>query len=203
MRNVPQPSPIFGQPFLGRFGHEIELVQIDGVPGNYGILFERRLEFFACGINRRIDIFQLAARGIFHDARPGIIGFAESDGVGVARTAIAAEGFVGHFRDVRSAHDHGDADGAHGVGHAIGLGDHAGHGADADQINLLFDHVAGDSGFVHGLSVAIDQDDFVFCGSERLQEEHPEVRHEIARDPVVGVVQEDFQYFPDFSAPEK
>jgi hypothetical protein len=24
------------------------------------------------------------------------------------------------------------------------------------------------------------------------------VRHKIARDPVVGVVQEDFQYFPDF-----
>jgi hypothetical protein len=27
------------------------------------------------------------------------------------------------------------------------------------------------------------------------------VRHKIARDPVVGVVQEDFQYFPDFLAP--
>jgi hypothetical protein len=31
-----------------------------------------------------------------------------------------------------------------------------------------------------------------------LEQEHPEVRHEITRNPIVGVVQEDFQYFPDF-----
>jgi hypothetical protein len=29
------------------------------------------------------------------------------------------------------------------------------------------------------------------------------VRHEVARDPIVGVVQEDFQYFPDFSGAGK
>jgi hypothetical protein len=39
------------------------------------------------------------------------------------------------------------------------------------------------------LSVAIDEHDFVFRGSKRLQEKHPEVRHEIAGNPIVGVVE--------------
>ena len=161
MRNVPQPSPIFCEPTLCRVGHEIELVEIDGVPGNYGIGLEGWFQFFACGIDRRVNLFELAAGGVFDNARPGVVGFAEGDGIGVAGAAIAAEGFVGHFRDVRSAHDHGHADGANGVGHAIGLGDHAGHGADADQIDFLFEDVAGDSGFVHGLSVTVDEYNFV------------------------------------------
>jgi hypothetical protein len=86
----------------------------------------------------------------------------------VTKTAIAAESFVRHFGDVRSTHHYGDADGADCVCHAIGLGDHSGHGADADQINFLLEHVAGDRRFVHGLGVAIDQDNFMTCGSERL-----------------------------------
>ena len=149
---------------LRRFGYEIELLEIDGVPGNDGIGFERWLQFFAGGIDRRVNVFQFAAGGVFDDARPGVVGLAESDGIGVAGTAIAAEGFVRHFRDVRAAHDYGHADRAHGIGHAVGLGDHAGHGADADQINFLFEDVAGDSGFVHGLSIAIDEHNFVAGG---------------------------------------
>ncbi len=136
-------------------------MEIDGVPGNYGIGFERWLQFFACGIDWRVNFFELAAGGVFDNAGPGVVGLAESDGIGMAGSAIAAQSFVGHFRDVRAAHDHGHAHGANGVGHAVGFGDHAGHGADANQINFLFDDVAGDSGFVHGLSVTIDEYNFV------------------------------------------
>ena len=168
MRKVPQPSPIFCSQSLGRFGHEIELVKIDGVPRDDGILFERWLKFFAGGIDGRVNILQLAASCIFHNMRPGIIGFAESDGIGVARTAIAAQSFIRHFRYMRASHHNGHADGPHRVRHTISFGDHSGHGTDADQINLLFEHIAGDAGFVHGLGVAIDQYHFMACGSKRL-----------------------------------
>ena len=168
MRNVPQPSPMLLQPMIENLRHEIELLKIDGVPGNDGILLKRWFELFASGIDGRVNIFQFAAGGIFHDLRPRIIGFAESYGVGVARTAIAAEGFIGHFGDVRPSHHDRHAHGAHRVCHAIGLGDHSGHGADADQINFLFEHIAGNAGFIHGLGVAIDQNNFMAGGSKRL-----------------------------------
>ena len=82
----------------------------------------------------------------------------------MARAAVAAEGFVGHFGDVRAAHDYGNADGADRIRHAVSLGDHSGHGADADQINLLLDYISRDSGFVHGLGVSVDQHNVVAGG---------------------------------------
>ena len=184
------------QPAGGGFGDEVELLEIDGVPGNHGILLEGGLEFLAGSVDWRVDVLQLTAGGVFDDAGPGVIGFAEGDGIGVARAAIAAEGFVGHFGDVRAAHDDGDTGGANRVSHAISLGDHAGHGADADQVDVVFADVTGDSGFIHGLSVAVDQEHFMARRSQGLQEEHPEMRHEITRNPIVGVIQEDFQLFP-------
>ena len=50
------------------------------------------------GIDRRVNFFEFAAGGIVDNLRPGFIGFAESDRVGMARTAIAAERLVGHSR---------------------------------------------------------------------------------------------------------
>jgi hypothetical protein len=38
------------------------------------------------------------------------------------------------------------------------------------------------------LSVAVDQYDFMFGRGKGLKKEHPEVRHEVARNPVVGIV---------------
>ena len=105
---------------------------------------------------------------IFDNARPGFIGFAESHRVGVASASVAAESLVRHFRDMRAAHHYRYANGAHRVCHAIGFGDHPGHGTDADQIDLLLAYVAGDPSFVHGLGVTIDQHYFVSCGGERL-----------------------------------
>ncbi len=108
----------------------------------------------------------------------------------MARTAGAAERFVGHFGDVGPAHDHGHADRADGVGHTVGLGDHAGHRADADEPDVLFQHKASDAVFIHGLGVAIDKQHFMSGGSERFEEKHPQMRHEVAGDAVIGVVKQ-------------
>ena len=89
--------------------------------------------FLAESVDGRVNLLELAARGVRHNARPGFVGFAEGQGVGMARPAIAAQRFVGDFGDVRPTHDHGDAGGAQGVGDAVGFGDHAGHGADAHE----------------------------------------------------------------------
>ena len=120
----------------------------------------------------------------------GFIGFAEGHGVGMAWTAIPAKGFVGLFGDVRSAHHNRDTSGTDRIGHAVGLCDHAGHRADAHKPDILFAHETGDAGFIHALRVAVDEHYFVALGSQRLEEKHPKVGHEIARDAVIGVVQQ-------------
>ena len=153
-------------------------------------MLQRRLALFAGFVDRAIDFFQLAARRVVHDLRPGFIGFAQSHGVGVARPAIAPQGLVGQFGDVRSAHHDLHSGRANGVGDAVGLRDHAGHGADADQIDLLVADVLRDLSLVHGLRVAVDQQHFMSGRSQRLEQKHPEMRHEIAGDPVVGVIKQ-------------
>ena len=74
--------------------------------------------------------------------------------------------------------------------------DHSSHGADSHQSNVVLAHKLGNSCFIHRLGVAVDQQDLVTRWSERLQEEHPKVRHEVASDPVVGVVEKDFHDSP-------
>jgi hypothetical protein len=54
-------------------------------------------------------------------------------------------------------------------------------------------------GVAHRSCVAIDQKNFVAGGRERLQQKHPEMRHEVLRDAVVGVVEKNFQ----FAGPER
>jgi len=162
-------------------------VEIDRLPGNLGVVFERRLAVFAGLIDRGVDIFELAEDGVVYDLRPGFIGFAEGDGVGVARAAVAAESFVSQFGDVGAAHDDGDSCGANRVGDAIGLGDHSGHGADADQSDVLIADVLRDLRLVHGLSVAIDEQNFVAGRGESLQQKHPQVWHEVSSHTIVGL----------------
>ena len=50
--------------------------------------------FSGWGFQPRLGEPDLAAGGVGDDARPGLIGFAERDGVGVTRSAVAADGFV-------------------------------------------------------------------------------------------------------------
>ena len=89
-----------------------------------------------------------------------------------------------------SAHDHGNAGRAHGIRHPIRLGDHTGHGADSDQPDILAEHELNQFGVGHRLGIAVDQNHLVAAGRKRLQQEHPEVRHEILRDAVVGVIEQ-------------
>ncbi len=172
--------------------HQIELLEVDRLPWNHRVILQRRLALLAKGIHWRINVFQLTAGGVFDNARPGGIGFAEGNRVGVARAAIAAERLVGHFGHVRSAHHYWNSGGANRIGHAIRLGNHSGHGADADQSNLVVAHKLRDPRFIHRMCVAIHQQHFMARRRERLQQEHPKMRHEIARDTVVGVIQQDF-----------
>jgi len=175
---------------LGHFWNEIKLVEIYFVPGNRRIFFETGFALLAEVIHRCINILEPAARGILDNFWPGFIGFTESYSVGMARAAVSTEGFVGFFRDVRSAHHHRHANGADCIGHAVGLGDHAGHRADPDKSDILFAHKTGDAGFIHRLRVAVNQHYFVAVWSQRLEQEHPKMGHEITSDPVVGVVQQ-------------
>src|SRR5712692_3788924 len=180
----------FSEHGSGELGNDVELIEVDGVPGDRRIRLQRGLLLLAEGIDGSVDILERLFCGIVDDFGPSLVGFTESDGVGMARTAGAAERFVGHFGDVGPAHDHGHADRADGVSHAIGLGDHTGHRADADEPDVLFQHKASDAVFIHGLGVAIDKQHFMSGGSERLEEKHPKMRHEVAGDAVIGVVKQ-------------
>jgi hypothetical protein len=95
-----------------------------------------------------------------------------------------------------SAHHHRNAGGADGVGYAVGFGDHAGHGADPYQADLVIESEPYQLVIVHGLGVAVDQQDLVLGGRQRLQQEHPQVRHEVPGYPVIRVIQEDLHRNP-------
>src|SRR5262249_33954455 len=52
-----------------------------------------------------------------------------------------------------------------------------------------------DFGFRHRLRVSIDEKNFVLGRSERFEQKHPQVRHEIARDTVVWTIEKDIHEF--------
>ncbi len=108
----------------------------------------------------------------------------------MARATAAAEGFVCFFGDVGPAHHDGNSDGADGVRHAVGFGNHASHGADSDEADVFFLNKFCDACFVHGLRVAVYEHDFMACGRERFEKKHPKVRHEIASNPVIWVIEQ-------------
>ena len=166
------------------------MTQIYFVPRDRRIVFQRRFAFLAKIVDWRVGFFQRATCGVLDNFWPSFIGFAEGDGVGVARPAVAAEGFVEFLGDMRSTHHNGHANGANRIGHTIGLRNHSCHRADADQADIVFTYVSRDAVLIHGLSVAVDQKNFVALGSKRLKEKHPQMRHEVARDPIVGVIEQ-------------
>ena len=172
------------------FGNQIELRKVNGVPGNNGIFLQRRLLLLAKDVHGSVNIFEFSLDGVGYNLRPGGIGFTERHRITVTFAPVAAQGFVGHLGYVRPTHHHRHPHGAHGVAHAIGLGDHARHGTNANQSNLMFQHIRGQSRLVHGLCIAINQQDFMLGWSKRLQQKHPQVRHKVLGHTVVGVVQE-------------
>src|SRR5215468_7027700 len=108
----------------------------------------------------------------------------------MARSTIAAESFIGLFGHVWPSHDHRNSRRPNRVSHAIGPGDHPGHGTDTDKPDVLVADESRNLDFVHRLGIAIDQQNFMSGRCECLQEEHPEVGHEVAGNPVVRVVEE-------------
>src|SRR6202035_3608019 len=67
--------------------NDIELFQVDGVPGDWRGGLQGRLMFLAKGVDRSVDVFQRASGGVVNNSGPGFVRFAESYGVGVARPA--------------------------------------------------------------------------------------------------------------------
>jgi len=108
----------------------------------------------------------------------------------MARATIPAESFIGLFGHVRPSHDHRNSSHPNSVSHAIRPGDHPGHRTDADQPNVLFAHEVCNLSLVHGLGVTINQQYFMAGRSQRLEQEHPKMRHEIAGYTVVGVIEQ-------------
>jgi hypothetical protein len=117
----------------------------------------------------------------------------------MTRSAVTAERFIGNCGYVRSAHDDWNTGGTNRIRHAVRFDNHAGHGSDPDQSNPFGDSELDQLGVAHRLGIAIDQNNLMAGGRERLQQKHPEVGHEVLRDAVVGVVQKDFQ----FASPER
>ncbi len=93
---------------------------------------------------------------------------------------------------MRTTHDDRNSGRANGVGDAIRLGDPSSHGANADQSNAFVSNVLCDLKLVHRLSIAVDQQHFMAGRSQGFEQEHPEVRHEVASHAVVGVVEQNF-----------
>jgi hypothetical protein len=190
MRKVPPAVAEALKSAHGHLGNEIKLTQIYFVPRDRRIVLQRGFALLATIIDWRIGFFQRATCGVCDDLWPSFIGFTESDGVGVARSAVAAEGFVEFFGNVRATHHYGHTNGANRISHAIGLRNHSCHRADADKADILFAYVSRDAFLVHGLGIAVDQENFVALGSKRLKEKHPQMRHEVARDPIVWVIEQ-------------
>src|SRR3982074_202830 len=103
----------------------------------------------------------------------------------MAGGALSSQSLVGHLGDVGSSHHDRHTSSAYGIGHAIRFCDHPGHGADTHQSNILLTDVSRNASLIHGLSVAINQQNFVTSGCQGLEEEHPKVRHEVAGYTVV------------------
>ena len=89
---------------------------------------------------------------------------------------------------MRTSHHHQDTRSAQRVRHAVGFGGHAGHRPDPHQADLIFPHVIDELPLVHLAGIAIEKEYLVFGRGQRLQQEHPQVRHEIVRDFVIRVI---------------
>ena len=91
---------------------------------------------------------------------------------------------------MRPTHHDRHAGGADCVGDAIGFLSHPRHRADPDKSDLLLAHKLNNLVIAHRAGVGINQGYLVTGRGDCLKQKHPEVRHEVARHPVVRVVQQ-------------
>ena len=88
-----------------------------------------------------------------------------------------------------TAHHHGHARHANRIGNAVRFLHHSCHCADADEIDFFFFYKPDDFLVTHRPRVRVDQNNLMTRRSERLQEKHPKVWHEVARDTIVWIVE--------------
>src|SRR5881409_2205444 len=88
--------------------------------------------------------------------------------------------------------------GSHGVGHLVCSRRHPRHCADSNKPNVMATYKLRHFVFGHWLSITVNEEHFVPWRCQALQQEHPEMRHEIACDTVVGTVEENVQAEPPF-----
>ena len=77
------------------------------------------------------------------------------------------------------------------ISDSIGFLNHSGHCADANQLYILLTHKLNYLVITHWTGIGIDQNNLVLWWSKGLQEKHPEVRHEVASDAIIWIVEQD------------
>src|SRR5438105_9590547 len=91
-----------------------------------------------------------------------------------------------------TAHHNRGTRSANSIGYAIGLSDHTGHCADANESNIFVDYEFSQRSVTHRLSIAVNQQNFMAGRSKRLQKEHPQMWHEVTRHAVIWAIEKDF-----------
>src|SRR5512144_1328190 len=107
----------------------------------------------------------------------------------MARTAIPSQRLVWNLRYVRSTHNDWYPSASKCVSNSIGLGDHSGHRPDSYQPDLLPSGILNQLLVAHRAGIPIHKEDFMSFGCEGLQKKHPKMRHKVASDPIIRVVE--------------
>jgi hypothetical protein len=113
----------------------------------------------------------------------------------VANAAVAVQSLIGQFGHMRSAYHNRDASSTKGIRSAVRARNHSGHGTDTDQIDALIPHELDKLRIVHRFRVAIQQNDFMRWRRSRLEQEHPQMWHEVAGDSIVRIVKKNFHIY--------
>ena len=82
---------------------------------------------------------------------------------------------------------------AHRIRCPVGPGGHPGHGADTHEFDLVLADEVCQVLLAHWLSVTVDKKDLVFRRSQRFEQKHPQMRHEVTGHAVIRTVQKDVQ----------
>src|SRR5690349_7575849 len=116
----------------------------------------------------------------------------------MSRAAVVSQGFMRNFCHVRATHHNRNAGGTNRVGHAISASYHSRHCTNANQPYVFATNETNELFLVHWSRIAVDKQHFVLRRSQSLQQEHPQMWHEIVGDPVIGVVEQNPHIkFPD------
>ena len=146
----------FGDGFVEGFlaprdGHDAELATVDAPAGGFedvaGEEMLARQQVSArkgpaadleagCLVVARLES---AGGEIAQELRPGVLGVADDDGVGVRG------GVIGDERDMRSAEDDGEAAAAEMIGERVGADGGAGDHGEADQVRVEVERDVGDA----------------------------------------------------------